>query len=285
LHTSKFRDGRPGILQYGSMTLPVLVGIQRAQMILLSKQMIRRGSGTQTKPRLEELVDRRNKPARAHLDPASALVECSVRASPTLARLMRKCATLEAGGTSAHDALLASAGFRAGEIEALRAQAKQSEEELGQAQEREAQLQRTLDQSMETIAQRDKELKSIRQVLNATIETQKGGRQSIEALNRQVTELRLAIAAHEEELALRMPTNGLGEHALSALGVFRERLAQGEDIREAALGVAGYRSLDVDAAMANHDRQEMRAFEALLSRSSLRRRLVLRLLRDIRSSL
>jgi hypothetical protein len=89
----------------------------------------------------------------------------------------------------------------------------------------------------------------------------------------------LAIAAHEEELALRMPTDGLGEHALSALGVFRDRLAQGEDIREAALGVAGYRSLDVDAAMANHHRQEMRAFEALLSRSSLRRRLVLWLLR------
>jgi hypothetical protein len=76
-----------------------------------------------------------------------------------------------------------------------------------------------------------------------------------------------------------MPTDGLGEHALSALGVFRDRLAQGEDIREAALGVAGYRSLDVDAAMANHHRQEMRAFEALLSRSSLRRRLVLWLLR------
>ena len=76
-----------------------------------------------------------------------------------------------------------------------------------------------------------------------------------------------------------MPTNGLGEHALSALGVFRERLAQGEDIREAALGVAGYRCLDVDAVMASHDRQEMRAFEALLSRSSLRRQLVLRLLR------
>jgi hypothetical protein len=63
---------------------------------------------------------------------------------------------LEAGGTSARDALLASAGFRAGEIEALRAQAKQLEEELGEAQESEAQLQRTLDQSMETIAQRDR---------------------------------------------------------------------------------------------------------------------------------
>src|SRR5580700_3135007 len=181
-------------------------------------------------------MDRRNKPARTHLDPASSLVECSVRASPTLARLMRKCAMLEAGGTSANDALLASAGFRAGEIEALRAQTKQLEEELGQAQQREAQLQRTLDQSMATIAQRDKELKAIRQVLNTTVETEKGGRQSIEALNRQVTELRLVIAAHEEELARRMPTDGLDEHALSALGVFKDRLARGERIREAALG-------------------------------------------------
>src|SRR5580700_6272351 len=100
-------------------------------------------------------MDRRNKPARAHLDPALSLVECGVRVSPTLARLMRKCAMLEAGGTSAHDALLASAGIRAGEIEALCAKAKQLEEELGQAREREAQLQRTLDQSMAAIAQRD----------------------------------------------------------------------------------------------------------------------------------
>jgi DNA repair exonuclease SbcCD ATPase subunit len=100
---------------------------------------------------------------------------------------MRKCATLEAGGTSAHDALLASAGFGAGEIEALRAQAKQLEEELGQAQEREAQLQRALDQSVATIALRDKELKAARQILDKTMETQKGGRQSIEALNKQVT--------------------------------------------------------------------------------------------------
>jgi chromosome segregation ATPase len=110
-----------------------------------------------------------------HFDPALSLVECSVRASPTLARLMRKCATLEAGGTSAHDALLASAGFRAGEIEALRAQATQSEEELTQAREREVQLQRALDQAMTTIAQRDKELKDIRQLLSKTAEARHPG--------------------------------------------------------------------------------------------------------------
>ena len=40
--------------------------------------------------------------------------------------------------------LLEIAGFQAGEIEALRTRAKQSEEELKQGQEREAQLQRAL---------------------------------------------------------------------------------------------------------------------------------------------
>ena len=103
-------------------------------------------------------MQRGNKPPQANFNPALSLVECSVRVSPTLARLMRKCATLEAGGTSAHDALLASAGFQAGEIEALRTRDKQSEEELKQAREREAQLQRASDQAKTTIAQRDKEL-------------------------------------------------------------------------------------------------------------------------------
>ena len=79
---------------------------------------------------------------------------------------MRKCATLEAGGTSARNALLSSAGFQASEIEALRTREKQSEEELRQARERETQLQRALDQATNTIAQRDKEMKDIRQILN-----------------------------------------------------------------------------------------------------------------------
>jgi septal ring factor EnvC (AmiA/AmiB activator) len=185
---------------------------------------------------------------------------------------------LEAGGISARDALLASAGIRAGEIEALRARAKQSEEELEQTRAREAQLQRGLDQAKTTIAERDKELKDIRQTLNKTAEREKGGRQLIEAFDKQVTELQLAIAAYEEKLARTIPTDGLGEHALAALGIFRDRLARGEGVREAALGTAGYNSLDVEAAMAKQDRHEMRAFEALLARSSWRRRLLLWLL-------
>ena len=213
-----------------------------------------------------------------HLDPAFSLVECSVRASPTLARLMRKCATLEAGGTSAHDALLASAGFQAGEIEGLRAQAQQSEEELEQVLNREAQLQRDLDYANAAIAQRDKELKDFRQVLNKTAETEKGSRQSVEAFSRQVTELQSAIVAHEEMLARTISTDGLEEDALAALGVLKDRLARGEGIREAALGIAGYSSVGVEAAIAKQDRQEMRAFEALLARPSWRQQLVLWLL-------
>ena len=191
---------------------------------------------------------------------------------------MRKCAMLEAAGTSAHDALLASAGIRAGEVEALRAQVKQSEEELEQTRERQAQLQRGLDQAKTTIAQRDKELKDIRQILNKTAEAEKGGRQLIEAFDRQVTQLQAAIAAYEEKLARTIPADGLGDQALAALGIFRARLARGEGIREAALGTAGYNPLDVEAVMGKQDRDEMRAFEALLARSSWRRRLVLRLL-------
>src|SRR3984893_5151464 len=218
-------------------------------------------------------MQRRNKPTQTRLDPALSLVECSVRVSATLARLMRKCATLEASGTSAQGALLASAGFHAGEIEALRTHAKQSEEELKQAREREAQLQRALDQAKTTIAQRDKELKDTRQILNKTAETEKGSRQSIEAFNRQITDLQLAIAAYEEKLARTISTDGLGEDALAVLSIFRDRLARGEGISEAALGTAGYSPPDVEAAIAKQGRHEMRAFDALLARSSWRQRL------------
>jgi hypothetical protein len=223
-------------------------------------------------------MERRNKPTRGHLDSALSLVECSVRTSPTLARLIRKCATLEEGGTSAHDALLASAGVQAGEIEALRAKAKRSEDEIRHALEREARLQRALDQSTTTIVQRDKELKDNQKVLNKTAEAEKGNSQLVEALNRQVTELQLAVVAYKQELSRTISTNGLGEDALAALQIFRDRIAHGEGIAEAALGTAGYSSLDVNAAIAKRDRHEMRAFEELLARPSWRQQVVLWLL-------
>src|ERR1022692_2190005 len=91
-----------------------------------------------------------------------SLVDCTVRVSSTLARLIRKCAATEAGGASAHDALLASAGVRAGEIEALRDQKGQCTEDLSRAWEHAAQLQRALDRAKNVIAQHDKEMDDLR---------------------------------------------------------------------------------------------------------------------------
>ena len=88
----------------------------------------------------------------------------------------------------------------------------------------------------------------------------------------------MAIAAYNEKLTRTIPTDGLDEPALAALSIFRDRLARGAGVREAALGTAGYSPPDVEAAIAKQERPEMRAFEILLARSSWRQRLVLRLL-------
>src|SRR5271163_2651523 len=93
--------------------------------------------------------------ARQEPKSATSLVECAVRVSPTLARLIRKCAVTEAGGASPHDALLASAGIRGGEVEELRDQAKHLAQELRQAQESGARLRHTLDVTKAVVAQRD----------------------------------------------------------------------------------------------------------------------------------
>ena len=69
------------------------------------------------------------------------------------------------GGASPHDALLASAGIRAGEVEELRDQAKHLAQELRQAQEIGARLQHTLDMTKAVVAQRDQEQIALRRQL------------------------------------------------------------------------------------------------------------------------
>jgi hypothetical protein len=59
---------------------------------------------------------------------------------------------------------------------------------------------------------------------------------------------------------------------------FKDRLSRGEDIKTAALGIAGYQLTQIEAAMAQRDREEMRALNALLMRPTWRRRVVLWLL-------
>ena len=195
---------------------------------------------------------------------AISLVECTVRVSPTLARLMRKCAATEAGGASAHDALLALAGVQPGEIGALRDQANQYAEDFRHAQERAVQVQRALDQAKGVIAQRDKELSELRRKLKSAADAE--------------NQSQMTIAAQKVDLIRSIPTVELDERAEAAIRTFGARLCRGENIKVAALGTAGYSLLDVEAAMAKQDRDEMRAFEALLERPTWRRGVVLWLL-------
>jgi DNA repair exonuclease SbcCD ATPase subunit len=178
--------------------------------------------------------------ARQELKSATSLVECAVRVSPTLARLIRKCAVTEAGGASPHDALLASAGIRAGEVEELRDQAKQLAQELRQAQEIGARLQHTLDMTKAVVAQREQEQIALRRQLENAGEIEKENRQTAAAVEGQIAELQKTIASHEVDLSRSISIEGLDERTTRAVMTFKDRLSRGEDIKTAALGTAGY---------------------------------------------
>ena len=209
---------------------------------------------------------------RQELKSAISLVDCTVRVSSTLARLIRKCAATEAGGASAHDALLASAGVRAGEIEALRDQKGQCAEELSHAREHATQLQRALDHAKGIIAQHDKELNDLHREIRKAAETEKGSRNSITALKVQVGELQMKVANHKVHLMDSIATDGLDETAVIALKALRDGLCRGENIKAMVLSTAGYSLGDIEAAVSKRDRAEIRAFDTLLARPTWRRR-------------
>ena len=211
---------------------------------------------------------------------AILLVDCTVRVSPTLARLIRKCAATEAGGASAHDALLASAGVRAGEIEALREQKGHRAQELSQAREHAAQLQRALDHARSIVVQHDKELDHLRREIIKATETDKCSRDSISALKVRVGELQMKVTNHEVRLMDSIATDGLDEAAMTALKALSDGLRRGESTEAMVLSITGYSLGDIEAAMSKQDRAELRAFETLLARPTWRRRVVLWLLRS-----
>ena len=109
-------------------------------------------------------------------------------------------------------------------------------------------------------------------------EIEKNNRQTAAAVERQIAELQKTIVSHEVDLSRSISINGLDEHTTRAVMTFRDRLSRGEDLKTAALGIAGYELPEIEAAMAQRDRDEMRALDALLMRPTWRRRVVLWLL-------
>jgi hypothetical protein len=128
------------------------------------------------------------------------------------------------------------------------------------------------------VAQRDQEQVALRRQLQNAGEIEKNHRQTTEAVERQIAELQKTIVSHEADLSRSISINGLDEHTTRAVMTFKERLSRGEDLKMAALGIAGYELPEIEAAMAQRDRDEIRALDALLMRPTWRRRVVLWLL-------
>ncbi len=218
------------------------------------------------------------RPPRREPKLAMSLVECAVQVSPNLARLIRKCAVIEAEGASARNALLASAGLRANEVEELRDQAKLLAEQLEEKREIAEQLQHRLNATEVVAVERDQERIKLRRHLKVAAETEQESRQTAAALKAQAAQLQMAITGLEDDLRRSISTERLDEPTTLALKTFKDRLSLGEDIKTAALGIAGYELLEVEGAIAKQGRAEIRALDALLMRPSWRRRFVLRLL-------
>ena len=105
---------------------------------------------------------------------AVALVECSVRVSPTLARLIRKSAEKEVSGTSAKDALLTAAGVQPGEVATLQRELQRASEESRQWREKAAREHGQLEQSKIAAAKWDNERAVLRGDLRKATESLKG---------------------------------------------------------------------------------------------------------------
>lgn len=148
-------------------------------------------------------------------------------------------------------------------------------EELIRARKISDQLQGTLDLTEGVLAQRHQEQNELlRQLRNA----EKERHQRAAAVAVQLACMQKTIDRLEGNLTRSISVEGMDEGATLAMKTFKDRLNRGEDVKTAALGTAGYEPRQIAAAMAKHDRDEMRAFDALLARRTWRGRVVLWLL-------
>src|SRR5690349_3033203 len=120
---------------------------------------------------------------------ALSLIECSVRVSPSLARLIRKSAEKEMSGFSAKDALLTAAGVQPNEIPILQRELQQASEESKRLHEKAARQHDQLEQSKIAIVKRDNERAILLDDLSRTTASLKGAQQQILALEARIAEL------------------------------------------------------------------------------------------------
>src|ERR1022692_2712014 len=167
---------------------------------------------------------------------AVALVECSVRVSPTLARLIRKSAEKEASGASAVDALLTVAGIQPGETATLHKKLEQVSEEAKQWREKAAREHGQLEQSKAAAAERGKERAVLRGDLRKATDSLKEAQQQLITFGAQIGELTSTLESRNKQLAYSLSLSGLADCDAAAIRALRDRLAEG-DVRFASYTV------------------------------------------------
>ena len=217
-------------------------------------------------------LSRPGKPAQSSSS-AIALIECSVKVSPTLARLIRKSAEKEMSGASAKDALLTAAGVQPGEVATLQRELQQASEESNRWREEAAREHGQLEQSKIATAKRDNERAVFLDDLSKATASLKGAQQQILALEARIAELITTLENRNRQLAYSLSLSGLSDCAAAAVKALRDRLARG-DI-QFAFDAAG----DVEAMIANLDRPEMRTLSEMLTRRAWRVHVIRWLLR------
>src|SRR5262249_34340640 len=141
-----------------------------------------------------------SKPTRSGSS-AIALVECSVRVSPTLARLIRKSAEKEASGTSAKDALLTAAGVQPGEVAILQRELQRAFEQSEQWREKVAHARGQLEQSKIAAAECDNERASLRGDLRKTTNSLKEAQEQILTFEERIAEQATTLESRNNQLA------------------------------------------------------------------------------------
>lgn len=159
---------------------------------------------------------------------AIVLVECLVKVSLPLARLIRKSAEKEACGLSATDALLAAAGIQAHELASLRQAVERISAEIRQMSEQAALERDRYDQARTTIAQRDREIAVMRSDVRKGAEAVESAQRQIIYLKAQITEMEISLQSRDARLAQSLPLSGLDEGAAAVLRTLRNRLSGGE---------------------------------------------------------
>ena len=202
-----------------------------------------------------------------------ALIECSVKVSPTLARLIRKSADKEMSGASAKDALLTAAGVQPGEVATLQRELQQASEESKRWREKAAREHGQLEQSKIATAKRDNERAVLLDDLSKAIASLKAAQQQILTFEARITELTSTLESRNQQLACSLSLSGLSDCAAAVVKTLRDRLARG-DIQIAVDAAGG-----IHAVIANLDRPEMRSLSDMITRRTWRVHVIRWLLR------